>query len=164
MSSAEKRFQSFIRKLDNSDYVYDVLRMGPSPIVSVVFGAKPRSGHSKVFEHVGKKQLPQLYVYAIFSKDGEEVHFQTSPLVRVPQNQRSQALSVCNAANNQQRWIKFNLNSSNYIVGHYDLLLQGHGASDACVTIAQRVADVVDETLPLLQSCLGQDASEGEVA
>ena len=33
MSSAEKRFQSFIRKLDNSDYVYDVLRMGPSPIV-----------------------------------------------------------------------------------------------------------------------------------
>ncbi len=163
MSSAEKRFQSFIRKLDNSDYVYDVLRMGKSPIVSIAFGEKPRSGHSEKFEHVGTKPLPQLYVYAIFSSDGEEVHFQSSPLVKVPQSQSAQALTVCNAANNQQRWIKFNLNSSDYIVGHYDLLLQGHGASDACVTIAQRMADVIDETLPLLLSCIEQQGAE-EVA
>lgn len=164
MSSAEKRFQSFIRKLDNSDYVYDVLRMGKSPIVSVAFGERPRSGHSDKFENVGKKSLPQLFVYAIFSPDGEEVHFQTSPLVRVPQSQDAQALAVCNAANNQQRWIKFNLNSSDYIVGHYDLLLQGHGASDACVTIVQRMAEVIDDTLPLLLSCLQQPGSEEEVA
>lgn len=162
MSSAQKLFRAFIRALENNDYRYDVVRQGTSPVVAVSFDHRARPGRFNAFMHVGTEELPQMSVYTVFDANGEEAHFQTSPLVSVNQDMRQRAINVCNEINTQQRWVKFDLDETGAIVGHYDLLLPDSGAGDMYMRVMRRIAKVVDDAVPKLVECLAPEAVEGE--
>lgn len=97
----------------------------------------------------------QVQIFTHFSEDGTDVHFTGIDFVKIPEDKVDMIYKVCNACNDQFRWVKFVWDEDNkYITCQADAVIQLDSCAEECFEIVMRMAKIVDDAYPTFMKAM----------
>lgn len=92
-----------------------------------------------------------IAIEVFFNPDGEnDVALRCWSFGSVPDGKKANVLEACNKLNDEYRWVKFSIDKDNEICCAMDGLICEENAGEACLEFVQRMAQIYDESHPVL--------------
>lgn len=85
--------------------------------------------------------------------DGRDVNFLTY-IEKVPDNKLEELYAVCNALNAEWKWMKFYIDSNNYLVASDDAYLSVDNVADECERLLIPRFDIIKESKPTIMRAI----------